>query len=109
MLAVDIKKINVVPNPYYGYHSGELNIFDRWVQFTYLPPTATIRIYDLAGQLIRKLEKDDASTTFLQWDLSNAYELPVASGVYVYVVDTDYGQKIGKMAVFTPNERVDVW
>ena len=108
-LVVDIDKINVVPNPYYGYHSGELNIFERWVQFTYLPPTATIYIYDLAGQLIRKLEKDDPTTTFLQWDLSNAYDLPVASGVYVYVVDTDYGQKIGKMAVFTPNERVDIW
>ncbi len=108
-LVVDLDKINVVPNPYYGYHSGELNIFDRWVQFTYLPPKATIRIYDLAGQLIRKLEKDDPTTTFLQWDLGNAYDLPVASGVYVYVVDTDYGQKIGKMAVFTPNERVDIW
>lgn len=109
LLVVDIDKINVVPNPYYGYHSGELNIFDRWVQFTYLPPKATIRIYDLAGQLIRKLEKDDPTTTFLQWDLGNAYDLPVASGVYIYVVDTDYGQKIGKMAVFAPNERVDIW
>ncbi|MFC1746927.1 T9SS type A sorting domain-containing protein, partial [Candidatus Neomarinimicrobiota bacterium] len=107
-LVVDIDKINVVPNPYYGYHSGESDIFSRWVQFTYLPPIATVSIYDLAGQLVRKLEKDDAST-LLQWDLSNAYGLPVASGVYIYVVDTDYGQKIGKMAVFTPNERVDIW
>jgi len=108
-LVVDVDKINVVPNPYYGFHSGELDIFHRWVQFTYLPPEATIRIYDLAGNLVRKLEKDDASTTFLQWNLKNAYELPIASGVYVYVVDTDNGQKVGKLAVFTPNERVDIW
>jgi hypothetical protein len=109
-IKADMKKIKVVPNPYYGYHSGELDPFNRWVQFTYLPPKCTIRIFDLAGNLIRKLEKDDASTPFLRWDMKNEYELPVASGVYVFQVDAPgVGEKIGKMAIFTPNERLDTF
>lgn len=106
----DLNKIMVVPNPYYGYHSGEMNIFARWVQFTNLPEKATIRIFDLSGNQIRKLEKNDPTTTFVRWDLSNEYELPVASSIYIYHVDIPgVGTKIGKIAVFTPNERLDTY
>lgn len=106
----DLKKIKVVPNPYYGYHSGELNIFERWVQFTHLPEKCTIRIFDLAGNQIRKLEKNDPTTTFMQWDLSNEYQLPVASSIYIYHVEVPgVGNKVGKIAVFTPNERLDTY
>ena len=106
----DLSRVQVVPNPYYGYHSGEMDPYNRWVQFTFLPEKCTIRIFDLAGNLIRKLEKDDATTSLMQWDLENAYELPVASGVYVYHVEAPgIGEKIGKMAIFTPNERLDTY
>ena len=109
-LKEDLKKINVFPNPYYGYHSGEMNIFERYVRFTYLPEKCTIKIFDLAGNLIRKLDKNDATTPFMDWDLKNHYELPVASGVYVYHVDVpSVGEKVGKIAVFTPNERLDTY
>ncbi|MBN2357050.1 hypothetical protein JXO59_13115 [candidate division KSB1 bacterium] len=105
----DLKKVKVVPNPYYGYHSGEMDPFNRWVQFTYLPNTCTIRIFDIVGQMVRKLEKDDAAT-LMQWDLKNAYGLPVASGIYVYHVEAPgLGDKVGKIAVFTPNERLDAY
>jgi hypothetical protein len=34
----------------------------------------------------------------------------VASGVYVYHVETpNLGEKTGKLAVFTPNERLDTY
>ena len=104
----DVENINVVPNPYYGYHSGEMNPFDRWVQFTNLPETCTIRIFDLSGTLVRFIEKDDDSTV-MQWNLSNEYLIPVASGVYVYHVETPSGDKVGKMAIFMPNERIDTY
>ena len=109
-LEADIKKIKVVPNPYYAHHSGEMDPFDRWVQFTYLPSRCTIRIFDLAGNLIRKLEKNDATTPYLKWNLENSYELPVASGIYIYHVDAPgLGEKVGKIAVFSPLERLDTW
>lgn len=106
----DIKNIQVVPNPYYGYHSGEMNIFQRWVQFTNLPEECTIRIFDLAGNQIKKIQKNDPATTLAQWDLSNEYGLPVASGIYVYHVDIPkVGEKVGKLAIFAPNERMDTY
>lgn len=109
-LQKDIEKINVVPNPYYGYHSGELNPFERWVQFTNLPAKSTIRIFDLAGNLVRKLGPTNGTSPFLKWDMKNEYRLPVASGVYIYHVEVpNVGEKIGKMAIFTPNERIDVY
>jgi hypothetical protein len=107
--AEDLKRINVVPNPYYGYHSGEMNAFDRWMQFTLLPEKCTIRVFDLAGNLVRKMAKD-ARTPFLRWDMKNEYGLPVASGIYVYHVEAPgIGDKIGKLAVFAPNERLDTY
>jgi hypothetical protein len=106
----DLDKINVVPNPYYGYHSGEMDPYNRWVQFTYLPKGSKIKIFDLAGNLVRTLEKMDGDSPFLQWDLKNRFDLPVASGVYVYHVEVPgVGEKIGKLAVFTPNERLDTY
>jgi len=111
-LKEDLKKINVVPNPYYGYHKNESDIFNRWIQFTYLPADmgVKIRIFDLAGNLIRTLDKPVDATTLLQWDLKNEYELPIASGIYIYHVDVSgVGEKVGKMAIFAPNERLDTY
>lgn len=106
----DMSKINVVPNPYYGFHSGEIDGFNRWVQFTFLPERCTIRIFDLAGNLVRKLEKENDGTALLRWDLKNEYLLPVASGVYIYHVEVQgLGEKIGKVAIFSPNERLDAY
>jgi len=111
-LKEDLKKINVVPNPYYGYHKNESDIFNRWIQFTYLPADmgVKIRIFDLAGNLIRTLDKPVDATTLLQWDLKNEYQLPIASGIYIYHVDVSgVGEKVGKMAIFAPNERLDTY
>ena len=41
-----------------------------------------IRIFNLAGQLVRTLDKDDP-TQFLRWDLINHATFPVASGMYI--------------------------
>jgi hypothetical protein len=74
--------VNVFPNPYYGFNSRELNRFNRFVRFSHLPPRAIIRIFNLAGALVRTIEKDDPSQ-FINWDLQNTDGLPVASGIYI--------------------------
>ena len=101
----------VVPNPYYGYHQGEMDPFDRWVQFTNIPQNedVIIRIFDLAGNLVWKESKND-DRTIVQWGLENEYELPVASGIYVFHVEVaGIGEKVGKIAVFAPEERLDTY
>ena len=46
----------------------------------------------------------------MRWNMHNEYELPVASGVYVYQVEVKgVGEKIGKLAIFSPQERLDTY
>ncbi len=96
----DVKKINVFPNPYYAFNSESLNRFNPFVTFNHLPQRATIRIFNLAGQQVRKLEKDDDSQ-FFRWDLKNESELPVGSGIYFAHIDLpDLGkEKVLKLFV----------
>ena len=96
---LDVQKVNVFPNPYYGYQYRETNALDKQVTFNHLPPVATIRIYNLAGVLVRTIYKND-QTQFATWDLRNSSELPVASGIYIIYVDMgNLGKKILKFAM----------
>ena len=95
----DVNKVNIFPNPYYGVNSSETSREVRFVTLSHLPQKATIRIFNIAGTLIRTLLKDDASQ-FLQWDLLNEKRLPVASGMYILHVDMgDLGVKVLKCAI----------
>jgi hypothetical protein len=103
-----IGDINVFPNPYYGVNTEELNRFNRFVTFTHLPANATIRIFNIAGVLIKKIEKNDAGQ-FLRWDLANESGLPAASGLYLAYIDMpDLGQtKILKLAIIQERQILD--
>ncbi len=86
--------VNVVPNPYRGYSEYENSPIDSRVKITNLPPTCTITIFDIAGNLIRKIKKADENT-FVEWDLKNGYNVPIASGLYLIHVKADgLGEKI---------------
>jgi hypothetical protein len=52
------------------------------VTFNNLSPVAKIRIFNLAGHLVRTLDKNDNSQ-FLRWNLANEANFPVASGMYI--------------------------
>jgi hypothetical protein len=83
----DANKINVFPNPYYGVNPNETNRLSKYVRFTHLPASATIRIFTLAGVLVRTLPTTDGTTTFTDWNLRNENSLPVASGIYIAFID----------------------
>ena len=103
----ELKMVRIVPNPYYGGHSQETSPFDRFVKFMNLPKKVTIYIYTLNGNLVRQLSKD-ANETTLNWDLLNTDRIPVASGIYIAYIDAPgIGSEIIKMAIFTPEERLD--
>lgn len=85
-VTASLDRINVYPNPYYGVNPLETNRFQRFVTFNNLPAKAKVRIFNLAGQLVRVLDKDDNSQ-FLQWNLLNFYNVPVASGMYIAHLD----------------------
>lgn len=89
--------IKVVPNPYYAYSQYEQDKLDNRIRITNLPQTCTINIYTVNGTLVRSFSKDDASTTFIDWDLKNTYRTPIASGIYLIHVEVPgVGERILK-------------
>lgn len=96
-----------MPNPYYLYSSYDNDTFRRQIRFTNLPQQCTITIFDLSGSRIAQVEKNSPDT-WAAWDVQNFEGIPIASGIYIYVVDAPgYGQKTGKVAVFTEEEQLD--
>ncbi len=77
-----LENIGIVPNPYYAFSGYEASRLDNRVKFTNLPRTCTISIYAVSGALIRKYRKDN-DLTYLDWDLKNQYNVPIAGGTYI--------------------------
>ncbi len=87
VLKESLNKIRVVPNPYYAYSDYEADKNDFQVRITNLPQQCKVKIYTLNGVLVRELDKDDDSITYLEWDLKNHARIPVASGMYLVHVE----------------------
>jgi len=96
----DVEKINVFPNPYYGANQQELGKHTYFVTINHLPKHATVRIFNLAGHLVRTLEKGDEGQ-FLRWDLQNEHRLLAPAGLYIIHIEMpDLGKvKILKLAI----------
>lgn len=96
----DIDAINVFPNPFYGLNKMDTQSPDKFVTFTHLPQRATIRIFNLNGQLVRTLEKNSSAKTII-WNLSNNDGWLIPGGMYVAQIELpDFGKtKILKMIV----------
>ena len=91
----DLDLINVVPNPYYGYSSYEVNQLDNRVKIVNLPKTCTVTIYSLNGTLIRQFTKDEPAT-YIDWDLKNFAGIPISGGIYLIHIKAEAGERIVK-------------
>jgi len=94
-LADALKKINVVPNPYYAYSEYERSRLDTRVKITNLPERCEIRIFSTNGKLVRSYSKDSEITS-LDWDLNNFKGIPVSSGIYLIHVSVP---EIGEVVI----------
>jgi hypothetical protein len=108
--AGELGKVRVVPNPYFAKSQYELDQFDHIVKFTNLPRKCTVRVFNLAGDLVRTLEKTDVTTSIMEWNLLNENGIPVGSGFYIYHIDApEIGSTFGRMAVFQSEERLNTF
>lgn len=109
----------VYPNPYYGdgrywqatYEDAERTGFvdhSRMIHFCNLPCKATIKIYTLSGDLVREIEHydsciDSASdsdwNSKVHWNMRSQHNELIASGIYLFTVESDYGHYIGKLVI----------
>ena len=103
----DLDRIKVVPNPYIAvatweeknpYTSGR---GPREIHFNHCPALCTIRIFNVAGELVATIAKNDGIRDgTAKWNLLTRDNLDAAYGVYVYHIDAPgIGEKIGKFAI----------
>jgi hypothetical protein len=101
----ELSRVRVVPNPYLAAAEWEPrpikgNRGERKIQFTHLPPTATVRVYTERGELVQTLHHQaPAWDGSLDWNLKSSAGLDVAYGMYFYHVDSPAGEKTGKFAL----------
>ncbi len=116
-------KVGVYPNPYRtsAEWDGPGGVRDRMIWFTGLPSKSVVRIYTLAGELVKKIEHnsetyDGSDIQRLEeisqqnvvfsggehaWDLITDDDQAIATGLYLYSVkDSDTGKlKTGKFLI----------
>ncbi len=104
--AVNMHAIKVYPNPYLGASTQEpTNPYstgrgERRITFIHLPNQCTIRIYTVRGELVDVIEHATTIDDGIEnWNLRSKDGLDVAYGIYVYHVDSPYGEHIGKFAL----------
>ncbi len=100
MVKDDLRGIMVVPNPYIvtSAYEQEKYGFQKKLQFQKLPDNCTIRIYNIAGDLVRTLNHTSGSIE--TWNIQNENEQEVSFGVYIFHVDSPgIGNYIGKFAL----------
>ena len=109
-IAADVQKVNVYPNPYMGYHDLEgtdsVLPLPKYVTFNHLPTSGevTFRVFNMAGTMVSNFKKS-TTTQYQQWDMRNADNFPLASGVYIIHIDMgSLGTKVLKFAMVTEDE-----
>jgi hypothetical protein len=122
-----LKNIKVVPNPYIAAESWEpFNTYSsgrgsRELHFINLPPKCTIRIFNVAGELVDKIEHNSGSNNMTEvngldrltdgtdtgvnngteiWDMLSEDNLEISYGIYLFHVDAPgIGEKTGTFAI----------
>lgn len=102
--AGDVANVGVRPNPYKraALHDNFSNVYDHKLLFYNLPPEATITILDVSGQIIDqiKFSSSDPNNGSVFWDMFSKDGMEVASGVYIYTVESPTGGlKVGHFAI----------
>ena len=97
----ELSNIKVVPNPYFVSYNSDVertHYLHTALHFINLPNVCTIRIYNLAGDLVTTIEHNDDGGD-ATWNLLSSGAQQVASGVYIYHVESPYGEQLGRFAV----------
>ncbi|MFA5859383.1 MAG: T9SS type A sorting domain-containing protein [Elusimicrobiota bacterium] len=93
----NLNEFMVYPNPYYPM-KGHTQIY-----FYGLTEYTEIKIYDLVGNLIKKLYPIDSMNGISIWDTKNESGENVASGIYIFSVNND--KYNGKLWNSPPNQQ----
>ena len=92
LVAANLKSLIVYPNPF------KPAVGHTRITFAALTERATIRIFTLAGELVKK--QDVSGQYSWDWDAKNTDGEKLARGIYIWVVTNPAGEKrTGKIAI----------
>ena len=108
-------QVKVVPNPYritedystggggYEGDSYRWTEYNRKVRFIHLPARCMVRIYTVAGDIVAELPYEspayDPGSGYMDWRLVSSNGSPIASGTYVFSVESEYGTQYGTFVI----------
>jgi hypothetical protein len=95
-----LSNIKVVPDPYIAQYSGMVETAEgeSVIEFQNIPTECEIRIYTLSGDLVQTLEHT-SGTGSARWNLLTSAQQQIASGIYIYHIESEFGEKTGRFAV----------
>jgi hypothetical protein len=88
--AENIEDMLVYPQP--------ATIDDSWLMFSNIAEGTLIRIFDINGHFITKLQELDQNGG-VRWNLLDDFGNKVSSGIYIYYATFDNHTKLGKFAI----------
>jgi len=110
-----LDQVLVVPNPYrvnadytaegggWEGNSNSWNETKRLIKFIHLPRTCTVRIFTLSGEIITTLHYQAPSSVpnagEMSWNLLSNNGSALASGLYIFTVESSLGTQTGKFVV----------
>ena len=84
---LELERVKVVPNPFIVNAAWDSQEGQHRVKFTHLPEKCSIKIYTVAGDLVRHLNHKEGSYEW--WNLRSSSDMEVAYGVYLYHIEAE--------------------
>jgi hypothetical protein len=101
----------VVPNPYLGGANWETYDYENRLYFTQLPEKCTIYIYNLMGDLVKRLPHNLIGDNTMDgsgdesWDLLSQNRQTIASGMYLFRAVAENGDETSGKFVIVKGQR----
>jgi hypothetical protein len=99
----DLSKISVKPNPYKrtALFDNRSQVYSHNLVFYNLPPQCKITILDVSGQVVDVINfvSNNPANGSVFWDMFSKDGIEVASGVYIYVVESPTMRHVGQFAI----------
>ena len=104
------KQVIVIPNPYIG--DGRYNGSNNWegdistwtennrlIRFINLPEKCIIRIFTVAGELIKTIQHNNSFNNWEDWNLQTSSGRIISSGIYIFNIESPELNQTGKFVV----------
>ena len=95
----ELNQIQVVPNPYLVRSRFNETANERRMRFTHLPQHCRISIFTISGEIVHNINHDNVYDGNSWWDLKSTHGELVSPGLYIYIVESEGLEHIGKFAI----------